>query len=83
MVPPRAISNLPNFLRTAPVKEPFSCPNISLSNKVSGIAEQLMARNGPLDLKLKSCIALATSSFPVPDGPVMKTLASVGEHIST
>ena len=45
-VPPSACSNLPMRLRSAPVNAPFSWPNSSLSRSDSGIAAQLIARNG-------------------------------------
>src|SRR6266849_3943497 len=45
-VPSSASSKQPALRSSAPVKAPFSCPKISLSMRVSGIAEQLMARNG-------------------------------------
>src|ERR1039458_8845856 len=46
-VPPPAISNLPDFCLSAPVKAPFSYPNNSPSISVSGIAPQSTATNGP------------------------------------
>ena len=45
-VPPSAISSLPFFWATAPVKAPRSWPNSSLSSSVSASAAQLMATNG-------------------------------------
>ena len=46
MVPPLAISNKPALFATAPVNDPFICPNSSLSSKVSGTALQLTATKG-------------------------------------
>ena len=46
-VPCCASSKQPARRSEAPVKEPFSCPNSSLSISVSGSAAQLMAMNGP------------------------------------
>ena len=47
-VPPLHCSNLPIRLVAAPVNEPFSCPNSSLSRSVSGMAAQLTARKRPV-----------------------------------
>ena len=41
-----ACSNLPIRWRSAPVNAPFSWPNSSLSSSASGMAAQLIARNG-------------------------------------
>ena len=71
-VPPAACSTRPNFRDTPPVQAPFSCPKSSLSNSVSGRPEQSMATNGPLALRLRSWIACAASSLPVPDSPSSK-----------
>jgi hypothetical protein len=46
-VPPFAVSKRPFFMALASVNAPFSWPNSSASMSVSGIAEQLMATNGP------------------------------------
>ena len=46
-VPPRAAANRPCLSRTAPVNDPFTCPNSSLSSRFSGSAPQLIERNGP------------------------------------
>ena len=46
IVPAFAAKNLPSFLSTAPVNEPFSCPNNSLSSKSDGIAGQFTATIG-------------------------------------
>ncbi len=46
-LPPRAAANRPCLSRTAPVNEPFTCPNSSLSSRFSGSAPQLIERNGP------------------------------------
>ena len=77
-VPPEAISNRPLRSDSAPVKAPFSCPKSSLSRRVGERAAQLTATNGALARVLNRCIAFATSSLPVPLGPVMRTVASVG-----
>ncbi len=47
IVPWWADSNLPIFFSVAPVKEPFSWPNSSLSSSVSVKAAQLRQTNGP------------------------------------
>jgi hypothetical protein len=63
---------------SAPVNEPFSCPNSSLSSRLSGSAAQLMAMKGRVLRRLLAWMARAISSLPVPDSPEMNTLASVG-----
>ncbi len=45
-VPPLAISSRPGFSRTAPVKAPLQCPNISDSRSVSGSAAQFSGIKG-------------------------------------
>ena len=66
----------------APVNAPFSCPKISLSSSVSGIAAQLIATNGNVARGLSSWIVCATSSLPVPDSPQISTDAAVGAACS-
>ena len=46
-VPPRAAAKRPCLSRTAPVNDPFTWPNSSLSSSVSGRAPQLIERKGP------------------------------------
>ena len=46
-VPPSACSNLPARSLTAPVNEPFICPNNSLSINSLGIAAQFTSTIGP------------------------------------
>src|SRR6267378_178642 len=77
-VPWCASSNRPILVCVAPVKAPRSWPNISLSTRSRGIAAQFTRTNGFSRRGLASWIALATSSLPVPDSPVMSTRASVG-----
>ena len=69
MVPPLATKNLPSFFSSAPVKDPFSCPNNSLSNNSEGMAGQLTEIRGFLFLLLVSCINFAVRFFPVPLSP--------------
>ena len=45
IVPPCARSNLPCRSLSAPVKEPFLCPNNSLSSRAAGMAAQLRQQN--------------------------------------
>ena len=45
-VPPSATSNSPSLLLTAPVNDPFMCPNSSDSSRFEGIAAQLTATKG-------------------------------------
>ncbi|MND98158.1 hypothetical protein D3C80_904980 [compost metagenome] len=62
----------------AEVNDPFSCPNNSLSINSDGIAAQFTSIIVLADLLLFSWIHLATSSLPLPLGPVTNTRASVG-----
>ena len=81
-VPPSATSNLPIRRSVAPVNEPFSWPNISLSTRSLGMAAQLTETNGPLARPLCRWIAVATSSLPVPESPRISTRASVSATCS-
>ena len=83
MVPPSANSKRPIRLASAPVKEPFSWPNNSLSTRLAGIAPQLTRTSGLALRGLRSCTARAMSSFPVPVSPKSKTVESVGATCST
>src|SRR5262245_1816096 len=78
IVPPSASLKRPTRLATAPVNAPRSWPNISLSRRSSGIAPQCTGTNRPASRCDRRCSAAATSSFPVPLSPVMRTVASVG-----
>ena len=77
-MPSCAASNSPCLKRSAPVNAPFSCPNSSLSKSVSVKAAQFTGMNGFRARGLLLWIARATSSFPVPVSPVIKTVALVG-----
>ena len=74
-VPPSACWKRPSRRPTAPVKAPRSWPNSSLSSSDSASAAQCSLTNGPLARGLRSWMAAAISSLPVPDSPVMSTLA--------
>ena len=76
IVPPLASSNFPFFCLIAEVKEPFSCPNNSLSINSEGIAAQLTSINAFSRRLLFSCNCLDTNSLPQPFGPVIRTRAS-------
>ena len=78
MVPPSAASNFPTRSRIAPVNAPLTCPKSSLSSRFSGIAAQLTATNGPRERGDRPWMARATSSFPVPLSPRIRTVVSVG-----
>ena len=78
-VPPLACSNLPMRRSTAPVKAPFSWPKSSDSMMLSGTAPQLMATKGEPPRGLRSWMARATRSLPVPVSPNSKTSASTCE----
>ena len=73
-MPLSASSNLPGWRVTAPVKAPFSCPNMSDSSSVSTTAAQLTTTNGPSGRSPASWMARATSSLPVPLSPVTSTM---------
>ena len=77
MVPLSAISKRPARSFTAPVKAPFLCPNISLSNSDCEIPPKFTFTNGFPRRGLLRCIASAISSLPVPLSPVMSTEALV------
>ena len=81
-VPPSAASNRPARSFKAPVKEPFTCPKNSLSYNSRGTEAQLTRISGRPCRRLRSWIARLTSSFPVPDSPVIITVASVGATTS-
>ena len=77
-MPPLVASNSPARLLSAPVNAPFSWPKSSLSRIVSGKDPQLIGVKGFPARLLCSCMARATSSFPVPLAPVISTLAVLG-----
>jgi len=62
---------------TAPVNAPFSWPKSSDSSRLSAIAAQLIGSKGISHRGLWSWIARATSSFPVPLSPRMRTFIRV------
>ena len=78
-VPPLACSNRPILLSTAPVNEPFSCPNNSDSTNSLGISAIFKAINGISCLGLFLWSDFAINSFPVPDSPCIRTVAIVFE----
>ena len=82
-VPLWASSKRPVFWATAPVKAPLSCPNNSLSRSPRGIAAQFNLMKERPWRTLKSWIARAISSFPVPVSPNIKVLESVGATMET
>ncbi len=69
IVPPSASSNLPRRSLTAPVNDPLTWPNSSLSISSSGIAAQFTSTNGPARRRLRAWTVRATSSLPVPFSP--------------
>ena len=75
-VPPSARSKRPRLVATAPVNAPRTWPNSSLSSRPSGIAVQLIGRNGFCARRPWWCSVRATTSLPVPLSPVISTLAS-------
>ena len=72
-MPPLASANLPVCLSTAPVNDPFSCPNRMDSTSVSGSAPQLTMTNGLPRRSEPPWIARAINSLPTPDSPSIST----------
>ena len=72
-----ATSNFPSFRACAPVNAPRSCPNSSDSSSSAGSAAQFTATKGRSRRVPCRWIARAISSLPVPDSPVMRTVAVV------
>src|SRR5881409_639949 len=72
-VPPDAASNAPLRSAPAPVNAPRSWPNSSSSTRFSGMAAALSAMNGPPGFAPKRCRSRATSSFPDPLSPTIRT----------
>ena len=77
-VPPFAASKRPSLSAMAPVNAPFMWPNISLSSRFSGMAAQLTATQGRPARVEDLWIARAMTSLPVPDSPLISTVAAVG-----
>ena len=75
-MPVSAALKIPLFAVDAPVKAPFSCPKSIASNMFSGIAAQFMPTKGPDFLLDRSCTNRDNTSFPVPVGPLIKTVTS-------
>ena len=69
-----ARSAAPVLSCAAPVKEPFMCPNISLSMSSEGSAAQFTVTSSRSARGLRRCNSAATSSLPVPVSPVTSTL---------
>ena len=76
IVPPLATKNLPSFLSSAPVNEPFSCPKSSLSKSSDGIAGQFTDISGFLFRLLVSCMNFAVRFLPVPLSPYRIVITS-------
>ena len=68
-VPPSAASTRPARSRTAPVKAPSACPNISLASSSSLSAGQFTTAKGCFLRGLSSCSVRASTLFPVPLSP--------------
>ena len=65
-MPPSAVSKVPLRSETAPVKAPFTWPNISLSTSSAGTAAQFIWTKALSRRGDSAWIARATSSLPVP-----------------
>jgi hypothetical protein len=61
----------------APVNAPFSWPKSSLSSRLSGIAPQLIATNGPFLRGELKWMARASTSLPLPLSPRINTSESL------
>ena len=72
-VPPEAASNAPLRIVPAPVNAPRSWPKSSSSTRFSGMAAALSAMNGPAGCAPRLCNSRATSSFPDPLSPTIRT----------
>ena len=68
---------------SAPVKAPRTWPNSSLSTSPAEIAEQFTFTSGRSRRGLRSWIARAISSLPVPVSPRISTVDGVGATVST
>ena len=77
-VPSWASSTRPFFSRQAPVKAPLTWPKSSLSSTSWGMAVQFTVTIFLSRRWLCWWMARATSSLPVPLGPVMSTVPMVG-----
>ena len=82
-VPPSACWKRPSRRRSAPVNAPFSWPKSSDSISDSVIAAQFRLTNAPSRRALLTCSAPATTSLPVPDSPLISTVASDGATWAT
>ena len=75
-VPPLAIWKCPRRCSVAPVKAPLRAPNSSDSNSSAGIAAQLTATKGRSRRQPEKWIDRASSSFPTPVSPWIRTVVS-------
>ena len=75
-MPRSATSIIPGLVRSAPVNAPRSWPKSSDSSSASGSAAQSTGTNTSAARALCAWIARAISSFPVPDSPWIRMLAS-------
>ena len=82
IVPPSACMNLPILSPVAPVNEPATWPNSSLSSSVSGSAPQATSTNGLSRRPLRRWMARAIIDLPVPLSPVTSTVALVSATLS-
>jgi len=83
MVPPCASSKRPTRRSMAPVKAPFTWPNSSLSTRPAEMAAQFTLTSGRCRRGLRSWIARAISSLPVPVSPRIRTVELVCATLST
>jgi len=74
IVPPSAARKQPSVDDIAPVKDPFTWPNMWLANSVPVVTAQSTGMNGFAARLPEEWMARAMSSFPVPLGPRIRTL---------
>ena len=82
-MPSRASSKRPMRRPAAPVKEPRSWPNSSLSTRLGDSAAQSTCAYGRAVPPHMSCSTRATLPFPVPVSPVRSTVVFKGAMICT
>ena len=76
-MPRLATSKMPRLSLVAPVNDPFTWPNSSLSSSVTDSAPQSTAKNRSCLRGLRVWMARATSSLPVPVSPMIRTVLDV------
>ena len=78
-----ASSNLPSLRLPAPVNDPASCPNSSVSSRDSASAAQFILMKGLSHRLERKWIRAAISSLPVPRSPITRTGRFSGATLET